>query len=230
MLLTSVLQVRRLLQNWDPLGSPSFAVAELKRWRRHFLVDKTVVKSGTDVGMYGSVDQSNGGSSAKASDRQMTAYETMMWSIWLPRVRSAIKWVLSIVSLKILAHEYLYSNAWSPSDPTPAVALFTSWSPILPSFILDNVLDQLILPKLSKAIADWSPSSIRKGGAALHTIVFPWLEHAGDRMEGIMDEAKRKVRSWLKAWKAIDGVPKGIDAWKEVSRQSHRLLDSIPTR
>lgn len=109
------------------------------------------------------------------------------------------------------------SNAWSPSDPTPAVELFTAWAPLLPLFLRDNLIDQLILPKLSKAIADWTPSVTKRGGASLHVIVFPWLEHAGERMEHVMDEAKRKVRSWLKGWKAVDGVPLGIDAWKEVS-------------
>lgn len=44
-----------------------------------------------DVDVFGSASYSNGGSSKKASDRSMTAYETLMWSIWLPRVRSAIK-------------------------------------------------------------------------------------------------------------------------------------------
>ena len=109
-----------------------------------------------------------------------------------------------------------YSNAWSPSDPAPAVAVFTAWAPLLPLFLRDNILDQLILPKVSKAIADWSPSAVRRGGAPLHTIVFPWLEHAGERMDQILDEAKRKVRAWLKAWKAADGVPIGMDNWRDV--------------
>jgi tuftelin-interacting protein 11 len=86
------LQCRQLFLEWDPLSSPSFAVPELKRWRKHFLVDKDVVRQdGMDVDVFGSASYSNGGSSKKAADRPMTAYETMMWTIWLPRVRSAIK-------------------------------------------------------------------------------------------------------------------------------------------
>lgn len=112
------------------------------------------------------------------------------------------------------------SNAWSPSDPATAVNLFTAWSPLLPIFLRDNMLDQLILPKLSKAISDWSPSSMRRGGAALHTIVFPWLEHAGERMDMVLEESKRKIRSWLKGWKVAEGVPTGMDAWKQVSASS----------
>lgn len=44
-----------------------------------------------DVDVFGAASYSNGGNSKKASDRNMTAYETLMWTIWLPRVRSAIK-------------------------------------------------------------------------------------------------------------------------------------------
>lgn len=86
-------QCRRLFQDWDPLSSPDFAVPELKRWRKHFLIDKDVIKqdNGMDVDVFGSASYSNGGSSQRAADRSMTAYESMMWTVWLPRVRSAIK-------------------------------------------------------------------------------------------------------------------------------------------
>jgi tuftelin-interacting protein 11 len=84
--------------------------------------------------------------------------------------------------------------------------------------VRDNILDQLILPKVSSAIAEWSPSAAKRETAPqLHTLVFPWLEHAGERMEMVMDESKRKIRAWLKAWKARDGVPKGLAAWRDVS-------------
>jgi tuftelin-interacting protein 11 len=78
---------------WNPLKTPQLAVAELKKFRKHFLIDKDVVQQsdGMEVDMYGSASAANGGTSKRASDRSMTAYETMMWTIWLPRVRSDIK-------------------------------------------------------------------------------------------------------------------------------------------
>lgn len=87
------MQVRRLFTSWDPLAEPAFAVRELKGLRRHFLIDKEVPnpEDGMDVDVYGDSSYSNGGSSARAADRSMTAYETLMWSVWLPHVRSAIK-------------------------------------------------------------------------------------------------------------------------------------------
>lgn len=110
------------------------------------------------------------------------------------------------------------SNDWSPLDSTPAVTLFNSYSSLLPAFLKENVLDQLILPKLSKAISDWAPSCLRKGGhgIGLHEIVFPWLEliEGAGRAEKILEEARGKVRAWLGGWKVRDGIPKGLDSWK----------------
>ncbi|KAM0788473.1 hypothetical protein ACM66B_001606 [Microbotryomycetes sp. NB124-2] len=193
---------RQLFQSWDTLQNPTYAVAELKRWRRHFMFDSKSELSSSEVDVFGSRSYATNGGGARGRadpDRVMTAYETMMWTIWLPRVRSAI------------------NNVWAPENPSSAVNLFVAWSSLMPPFLRDNVLDQLVLPKVSKAIDEWSASRLRRGeGPMLHTIVFPWLEHAGDRMEQILDEAKRKVRSWLKSsWRASEGVPQGLDVWKD---------------
>lgn len=197
-------QLRRLFQQWDPLADPTLAVASLKRWRKLFLIDKHAppLTDQMDVDVYGSAPSAHPSSRAHDAERSMTPYETLMWTLWLPAVRSAL------------------NNHWQPSDPHPAVALFTAWSPLLPTFVRDNVLDQLVLPKLSKAIAEWSPSALKRGGAPLHSIVFPWLEHAGPRMEGVLDEAKRRVRGWLKGWKAAEGVPRGMDVWRDAIPQA----------
>lgn len=117
------------------------------------------------------------------------------------------------------------SNSWDANDAAPAIALFAAWEKILPPFIRDNILDQLILPKVSKAMAEWSPKT---GNAPLHTIVFPWLPFAGIRMDNILEEAKRKLKSWLKSWRARDGVPEGFAIWKEV--YSSREWDDLMIR
>ena len=50
-------------------------------------------------------------------------------------------------------------------------------------------------------------------------------------MDMVLDEAKRKVRSWLKGWKVRDGVPKGLDAWQEVRLMSaHRFKRHLTDR
>lgn len=202
--------LRRLWQSWDPLLAPTYTVSQLKKFRKLFLIDKHAAPSrsfaaSTDLDVYGQQvrAEQDAETRRKQAERQMSPYETLMWTVWLPKIRSSI------------------NNAWSPSNPHPAVQLYTSWLPLLPAFVRDNILDQLILPKVSSAIAEWSPSAVKRETAPqLHTLVFPWLEHAGERMEMVMDESKRKIRAWLKAWKARDGVPKGIAAWRDAFSKS----------
>jgi tuftelin-interacting protein 11 len=122
----------------------------------------------------------------------------------------------------------LYSNDWSPFTPSPAVALLDTWQNLLPAFLYDNILDQLILPKLNKAIAEWKPpsrsSSANSGTekpASLQGMVFPWLPFLGERMEEVLGEAKRKIRGMMKGWKVQDKVPDELRKWKDVSRSGH---------
>ena len=129
----------------------------------------------------------------------MTPYESLLWNTWLPRVRSSL------------------NNDWSPEDPTPAVRLYEAWSPFLPPFIRDNFFDQLVLPKVHKAVGDWNP---RKSKVALQTLVFPWLPHVGLRLEEVLGDARRKVKSVLRAWTTSDAIPQDLGVWKDVSSLS----------
>jgi len=149
-------------------------------------------KPETQVDMYGTARVS---SNSQPADLPMTPYESLLWNVWLPKVRSCI------------------NNDWSPSDPKPAVLLFEAWSDIIPPFIRDNILDQLILPKVFSAVASWNS---KKDAVSLQAIVFPWLPFVGLRMEEFMDEARRKMKSLLRAWMTRDGVPKDLLRWKEV--------------
>lgn len=130
----------------------------------------------------------------------MTPYESLLWNAWLPRVRSAL------------------NNDWSPEDAQPAVRLYEAWSSFLPPFVRDNYFDQLILPKVHKAVADWNP---RKSQVSLQALVFPWLPHVGLRLEDVLGDARRKVKSVLRTWTTSDAIPQDLGVWKDVS---HALL------
>jgi len=125
----------------------------------------------------------------------MTPYESLLWNAWLPKVRSSI------------------NNDWSPEDPQPAVRLYEAWSSFLPPFIRDNFFDQLVLPKVHKAVDDWNP---RKSKVSLQTLVFPWLPHVGLRLEDVLNDARRKVKHLLRTWAVVEGVPKDLGVWKDV--------------
>ena len=81
-------------------------------------------------------------------------------------------------------------------------------------------MDQLILPKLQKALAGWTSIA----NVSLHGLVLPWLPHIGLRMESLLDDTRRKLGSFLKSWKAEQGVPSDFTVWKDVSCTNLRLV------
>jgi tuftelin-interacting protein 11 len=129
--------------------------------------------------------------------KPMTPFESLLWNVWLPKVRSAI------------------NNEWDASNPQPAVRLYEAWSTFLPPFIRDNMLDQLILPKVQKTVTEWKP---KLNKVSLQGIVFPWLPHVGLRLEDVVSDARRKVKSLLRGWVVEEEVPKDLIAWRDVSR------------
>lgn len=124
----------------------------------------------------------------------MTPFESLLWNVWLPRVRTSI------------------NNDWSPENPQPAVRFYEAWATFLPPFIRDNILDQLILPKVHKGVADWN----QKKHTSLRAIVFPWLPHVGLRLEDFVGDARRKVKSLLRSWVVGEDIPTDLVAWKGV--------------
>lgn len=136
----------------------------------------------------------------------MTPYESLLWNAWLPKVRSSI------------------NNDWSPDDPQPAVRLYEAWSSFLPPFVRDNFFDQLVLPKVAKAVDAWSP---RLSKVSLQTLVFPWLPHVGLRLDEVLGDARRKVKSILRHWAVADGMPDDLGAWKDVSRRQWAVISTF---
>ncbi|KAJ7714737.1 GC-rich sequence DNA-binding factor-like protein-domain-containing protein [Mycena metata] len=185
--------VRRMVATWDPLDAPMVFLTTFRSWRRALRVNVAEEKPAvTQVDIYGS-------KTAMVApvdiEKPMTPFESLLWNVWLPKVRTSI------------------NNDWSPQTPQPAVKLYEAWSSFLPPFIRDNLMDQLILPKVKKAVADWNP---KRAAVSLQSIVFPWLPHLGLRMEDVLGDARRKVKSLLRSWSVGDDMPSDLSAWREV--------------
>ncbi|KAI8996414.1 TFP11-domain-containing protein [Trametes punicea] len=184
--------VRRMLSSWRPLEDPTAFTANFRAWRRALKMAAPDERSEEQVQVYGSRTVI---SSPTVEEKPMTPYESLLWNTWLPRVRSTL------------------NNEWAPEDPLPAVRLYEAWAPFLPQFIRDNFFDQLVLPKVHKAVGDWNP---RKSKVSLQKLVFPWLPHVGLRLEEVLGDARRKVKSVLRSWTISDAIPEDLGAWKEV--------------
>lgn len=111
-------------------------------------------------------------------------------------------------------------------SPNDAVHLVESWEPILPLFVKDNILDQLVLPKVKVAIEQWDPKRNKRERRpkSLASIVFPWLPLLGERVDEVMDLAKRRIRHVMRSWVVKDGVPEELSRWrKDVSPSFSRM-------
>ncbi|EGC43146.1 G-patch domain-containing protein [Histoplasma capsulatum var. duboisii H88] len=183
---------RESMEEWEPLNDPTYLVSNLQRLQPILSRKPHNVQEGDG-----------------RQKHSTTPYETMVYTIWLPRIRSAIL------------------NDWDVHDPSRATALIDAWKDVLPEFIYSNVLDQLIAPKLSTAIKEWKPRSKKKrNGTSSQASQFPWwlfdwLRYLDERHTnpkaptGLLSDAKRKFRLMLDTWDLDSGLPGGLEFWKE---------------
>ena len=88
----------------------------------------------------------------------MDPYDRLVWDIWMPKLRH------NLVS-------------WSPKSPNPLIDLLELWMPLLPPWVLDNILDQLVLPRLQQQVEDWDPTT---DPVPIHSWIQPWLPLMGE--------------------------------------------------
>ena len=200
-----------MLAQWQPLEDPTAFTSNFRTWRRALKMAAPEEKPTHQVQVYGSstvvsvpvveyvislvLFYTQCLRHRSSREKPMTPYESLLWNTWLPRVRSSL------------------NNDWSPEDPGQAVRLYEAWSTFLPPFIRDNFFDQLVLPKVHKAVGDWNP---RKCKVPLQRLVFPWLPHVGLRLEDVLGDARRKIKSVLRAWSTSDPIPQDLGVWKDV--------------
>ncbi|KIR37793.1 tuftelin-interacting protein 11 [Cryptococcus deuterogattii 99/473] len=185
---------------WRPFDvSSDVLLSSLKTWKKAYNLPETI-DNDTVVATLSLEDKNTTVDRVDAGgERVMTAWESLIWHQWVPKVRSAI------------------NNEWDPSSPNDAVHLVESWEPILPLFVKDNILDQLVLPKVKAAIEQWNPKRDKRERhpKSLASIVFPWLPLLGERIDEIMDLSKRRIRHVMRNWVVKDGVPEELRRWRK---------------
>ncbi|MCJ1376551.1 hypothetical protein MMC20_007794 [Loxospora ochrophaea] len=187
---------RAAMEDWEPLTNPTHTVSFLERTRN-------ILGIKSEIG--DSLTLQNGYHQAKPRAKSTSPYETLLYTLWLPPVRSAI------------------TNQWDVHDPTSLIILMEAWRPLLPSFILHNLIDQLIVRLLVTAISSWNPRPHRAPKQALpHSWLFPWLPHLSSyntdpsSSNGLLKTFTRRLRHILSNWPLTSPDPPWLTPWLSV--------------
>ncbi|CAG8474767.1 11481_t:CDS:2 [Ambispora gerdemannii] len=201
--------IKRSVIDWDPLSDPTTAhwLEMLKKWQRLLKTSVPINNNNS----YGSNGDRFGFTKNLNNSTTMTPYESMMYNIWLPKVRSAI------------------NNFWSARKYEPVIKLLENWNPpTLPTFIYDNILVQLIFPKLEQEVDNWNP---KKDKEMIHHWVHPWLLILQERLEPLYVLIRQKFVVALQAWHPSDSSAFEIlYPWKTVFKKKEMqslLLKSV---
>lgn len=187
---------KKLVGQWEPLSEDKTNwIVEMRRWRKALIMnpspnEKTSVVRRVDM----DADFKPQAPSTHNMPFMMTPYESMVWHVWLPRLRTAL------------------INEWHATSPLRATRVLDEWTDLLPPFVFDNVMDQLLLPKVMAVIDDWNAGAAH----SLHSLVFPWLPHLNARFNSVMDLSKRKLGGLLKSWRVDQPPASSIEVWKAV--------------
>jgi tuftelin-interacting protein 11 len=134
--------------------------------------------------------------SKSSSTSVFEPYPALVWSCIIPYFRKA-------------------AADWDPKNHTQMAALLDAWSSLLPEWMLDNVLEQIVLSRLTQAVTVWDPLT---DIIPIHMWILPWSNILGSKMHGnvyktICDKLSKAFREWypqdrsalamIRPWKGI---------------------------
>uniref|UniRef100_A0A6B2EKK5 Putative tuftelin-interacting protein tip39 n=1 Tax=Phlebotomus kandelakii TaxID=1109342 RepID=A0A6B2EKK5_9DIPT len=122
---------------------------------------------------------------------------------------SAIVWSGVVPSLRQAA------GLWDPRLHQPMVALLDAWAPLFPAWVLDSVLEQIVMPRLQSAVEAWDPLT---DTLPIHVWIHPWTGLLGSKMEeSIYSIIRDKLASALTSWTPQDRSARAmLVPWKGV--------------
>jgi tuftelin-interacting protein 11 len=103
---------------------------------------------------------------------------------------------------------------WDVKNPGPLMRVLDAWHDVLPDLVLDNILENLVLPKLAMQVEDWNP---RVDTVPIDKWLHPWLPFFGTRLEPFYAPIRNKLATVLKEWHPSDKSAQIIlSPWKPV--------------
>lgn len=207
--------------DWQPLDDPTHLISYLQRLRQLLGIDRAdhdLASTGYDAW-----DHSRSATS--------TPWESLIHSLWLPRVRTVI------------------TNEWDIHQPARLIELVEAWKDLLPPFIKSSIINTSVVAKLSAAVQSWNPRKASRAASAArsshrskdllpHVWLFPWLPYLSSHhtdptaSHGLLTDVKRKLRVVFDTWDLGLGVLPGLSAWRDVLRSEfdHALIRHLLPR
>ncbi|KAI1709720.1 GC-rich sequence DNA-binding factor-like protein domain-containing protein [Ditylenchus destructor] len=144
--------------------------------------------------------------SYKKESNTLPAFDVCIWEAWMPKVRRA-------------------ALSWNPAENGPAMLnLVGIWLAFLPRWIGENLLEQVLIPRIKEQVDLWDPSSDR---IPIDSWLLPWREIMGDRLLLVYPTIRQKLAQGLKKWRPGDrSAIASIRPWKDafVSGSMHSFL------
>ena len=105
------------------------------------------------------------------SDFLMDTYDCLLLHAWMPAFRQLVE-------------------QWNCKDANSMIVLIKSWSPILPDWIINDILNDYIFPKIQEGLNGWDPlTDVTPIDAWIH----PWIPHLKAKLE-ILESNVRTVQ------------------------------------
>uniref|UniRef100_A0A672YAE5 Tuftelin-interacting protein 11 n=1 Tax=Sphaeramia orbicularis TaxID=375764 RepID=A0A672YAE5_9TELE len=147
-----------------------------------------------DIGQWRAILESRNLHSS-APDSNMDPYHRLLWEVWVPVMRSCV-------------------SGWQPRIVGPMVDCVDIWAALLPLWILDHLLEQLILPRLQREVDTWNPLT---DTVPIHSWIHPWLPLLQTRLEPLYPPIRSKLSNALQRWHPSDASARLIlQPWKDV--------------
>lgn len=194
---------RSSIASWEPLKKPKHLVHFLKRLR-------PILSAGTEANARS--EQALHMSEAPHK-RPTDYYETMIYSLWLPRITSVAR------------------NDFEVENPEAMINLMKAWKPLLPAGVYANLMNHTVIPRIVTALRSWRPSrsNSRKTNPP-DAWIFPWLEllptHQldADSANSMLSDVKRKLRKLMSSHPFETGIPTYITPWRDLLGSAYSSL------
>ncbi|KAL3077180.1 hypothetical protein niasHS_013169 [Heterodera schachtii] len=130
------------------------------------------------------------------SSSTLSAFDFCIWHGWMPNLRRT-------------------ALEWSPRSNGPVmISLVQKWMQVLPGWILENLLEQILIPRIREQIDLWDPIT---DTVPIESWLLPWHSLMGDRLLPAYASVRQKLAKGLRNWYPGDrSAIECIRPWKEV--------------